>query len=175
MQFDLTADCFNAINTITVAGDGTKVVVESGASANFIAGQSISFLPGFHAKAGSYINAWITTTGEFCADQPAPMMAVEPVVGKSLEIEKPEPEEATRECQGLMVYPNPNNGRFTIKLENIESETLVLMYNSIGQKVYDVTMTEQLHSVELPNVQRRIYFIKAINNQKQFDQKIVVQ
>ncbi|MDA3816649.1 MAG: T9SS type A sorting domain-containing protein [Prolixibacteraceae bacterium] len=168
-------DCFNATNTIIVADEG-DVIVESGASANFIAGHSILFRPGFHAQAGSYVDAHITTTGSFCDDLPAaPIMAAEPIADKSVEFEEPELEDDTIERQSLMVYPNPNNGKFTIKLENIESETLVLMYNSIGQKVYDVTMTEQLHSVELPNVQRGIYFIKAINNQKQFDQKIVIQ
>jgi hypothetical protein len=172
---DGTTDCFNATNTITVADEG-DVIVESGASANFIAGHSILFRPGFHAQAGSYVDAHITTTGSFCDDLPAaPIMAAEPIADKSVEFEEPELEDDTFERQSLVVYPNPNNGSFTIKLENIESETRVLMYNSIGQKVYDITMTEQLHSVELPNVQRGIYFIKAINNQKQFDQKIVVQ
>nr|MDA3818638.1 leucine-rich repeat domain-containing protein [Prolixibacteraceae bacterium] len=168
-------ECYNAQNDITVADDGS-VEVSDGASATFIAGHSIRFLPGFHAQAGSYVDAHITTTGSFCDDLPAaPMMAAQSVVDISTELEKPEPEEKSFERQSLVVYPNPNNGSFTIKLENIESETRVLMYSSIGQKVYDITMSESLHSVELPNVQRGIYFIKAINNQKQFDQKIVIQ
>jgi Leucine-rich repeat (LRR) protein len=173
---DGNSDCLDAQNDIAVAGDGTQVIIQSGASTNFIAGHSILFRPGFHAQTGSYVDAHITTTGSFCDDLPAaPIMAAEPIADKSVEFEEPELEDDTFERQSLVVYPNPNNGSFTIKLENIESETRVLMYSAIGQKVYDVTMTEQLHSVELPNVQRGIYFIKAINNQKQFDQKIVVQ
>ncbi|MBN1768108.1 MAG: T9SS type A sorting domain-containing protein [Prolixibacteraceae bacterium] len=77
--------------------------------------------------------------------------------------------------QSIVVYPTPNNGRFTIKLENIDSETRVLIYSSVGQIVYDATMTDNSLSFELTDLQRGIYFIKAINNQKQFDQKIVVQ
>ncbi|MDA3881444.1 MAG: T9SS type A sorting domain-containing protein [Prolixibacteraceae bacterium] len=173
---DAEMDCFNAYNTITVAGDETSVVLSSGSSANFIAGQSICFLPGFHAHAGSYAHGYITTTGSFCDDLPQAIVAApEPVAEKSImpEQQPSGPQEIVE--QSIVVYPNPNNGRFTIKLNNIDSETRVLMYSAVGQKVYDVTMTEQLHSVELPNVQRGIYFIKAINNQKQFDQKIVIQ
>lgn len=173
--FSSENNCVNAQQTITVAGDEYPVTVENEASINFIAGQSIRFLPGFHAEAGSYVNAWITTTDEFCNDLPAPIMAAEPLAEKSAEIEKPQIEEGTLKQPGLKVYPNPNNGHFTIKLENIDSETRVLMYSSVGQAVYDVTMTEKSLSVELPDLQRGIYFIKAINNQKQFDQKIVVQ
>ncbi|MDA3881316.1 MAG: C25 family cysteine peptidase [Prolixibacteraceae bacterium] len=171
---DGESDCFNATNTLTVAGDGSTVDLMSGSYTNFIAGQSIRFLPGFHAQTGSILNAWITTIGEFCNDLPAPIMAVEPLAGKSAGIEAPELKQGTLEQPNLKVYPNPNNGRFTIKLENIESETRVLMYSSVGQVVYDATMTEKLNSVELPNLQRGIYLIKAINQQKQFEQKMMI-
>ncbi|MBN2261974.1 MAG: T9SS type A sorting domain-containing protein, partial [Prolixibacteraceae bacterium] len=48
-------------------------------------------------------------------------------------------------------------------------------FNAMGQKVYAATVNEQQHWVELPNLQRGIYFVKAINQQKQFDQKILIQ
>ena len=60
-----TENCEGATKIITVAGDGL-VEVQSGAIVQFIAGESIRFLPGFHAKAGSAVNAWITTTGTYC-------------------------------------------------------------------------------------------------------------
>jgi hypothetical protein len=58
--------CFDALNIITVAGDGKSVIVEENASANFIAGQTVSILPGFKAVEGSYLHAYITTEGDFC-------------------------------------------------------------------------------------------------------------
>ena len=74
-----------------------------------------------------------------------------------------------------MVYPNPNNRQFTIAVTNFEGTSRVYLFNTMGQKVYTATVCEQQHWVELPNLQRGIYFVKAINQQKQFDVKIVVQ
>jgi hypothetical protein len=169
-------DCFNAFDTITVAGTD-PVVIQSGASANFIAGQSIRFLPGFHAHAGSTVNAWISTTGDFCETLAgeSPIMAAPPLVEKSIEINEDEKEEKNIVRQGIVVYPNPNSGHFNIRLNNINSETRVLIFNTMGQRVYDAGISGQQHAVELPDIQRGIYFVKAINNKEQFDQKIVIQ
>lgn len=172
---DGTSDCFNATNQLTVAGDAYSVIVENGANANFIAGQSIRFLPGFHAQSGSTVNAWITTDATFCEAVPATILAAKPVIEKSIEIEKSKQEEDAFESQSMKVYPNPNNGIFTISLSGFEGQTRVLMYNNTGQLVYDAGISEQQHIVELSNLQRGIYLVKAINGQKQFDQKIVVQ
>lgn len=166
--------CFNALDTIFIAGIN-PVIIESGASATFIAGNSIRFMPGFHAQAGSTVRAWITTYETFCDALPAPLMAAEPAVIKSAEREKPETEENVFEQQSIVVYPNPNNGCFTIKLQNIESETSIFIYSSIGQLLYNEKATDHLHLVDLPNVQRGIYYVKAINKQNHFDRKIVIR
>nr|HPR60802.1 Ig-like domain-containing protein [Prolixibacteraceae bacterium] len=50
-------DCYNALQTITIAGNDGSVIIESGANVEFIAGQSIVFLPGFHAQSGSIVHA----------------------------------------------------------------------------------------------------------------------
>ncbi|HKM94313.1 MAG TPA: T9SS type A sorting domain-containing protein, partial [Prolixibacteraceae bacterium] len=168
--------CFNARNNIVVAGTG-NVIVQSGASANFIAGHSVQFLPGFHAVNGSYVDAHITTNGSFCDQLPPPLMlAYDPPVEKSVDNVEPNIEEADLpNTQSMLVYPNPSNGQFILLLNNFEGVTRVFIYNAMGQKVYDVSISDEKHFVELPNVQRGIYFVKAINKQKQFDQKIVIK
>jgi len=168
-------DCYNAQENITVAGGGTTVDFESGSFATLIAGQSIRFLPGFHAHNGSYVNAYITTTGSFCDDLQAPIVAAPPVAEKSYEFVEPDAETNHFVEQSMVVYPNPNNGQFTIAFTNFEGASRVYLFNAMGQKVYAATVTEQQHWVELPNLQRGIYFVKAINGQKQFDQKVVIQ
>jgi len=63
--------CFNAQNDITVAGS-SPVTIENKANATLIAGNSIRFLPGFHAQESSNVDAHITTTGSVCNEgQPA--------------------------------------------------------------------------------------------------------
>jgi hypothetical protein len=167
-------DCFNALENIVVAGGGTIVDFESGSFATLIAGQSIRFLPGFHALNGSYMSAYITTTGSFCDQLPQPIMAAEPVAEKSYEYVKPDAVTESLIKQSMVVYPNPNNGQFTILLKNFESATRLIMFNAMGQTIYEANITEQQHTVDFPNLQRGIYFVKAINQQKQFDQKIVI-
>ena len=170
----LTPVCFNAQNNITVS-DSYPVTIQNEASATFIAGQSIRFLPGFHAQAGSYVSAYITTTGSFCDDLPDPIMAAPPVAEKSYEFVEPDAETNHYVEQSMAVYPNPNNGQFTIAFTNFEGISNVYLFNAMGQKVYVASVNEQQHWVELPNMQRGIYFVKAINGQKQFDQKVVIQ
>ena len=59
------SDCFNAVNTLTVAEEET-VTVESGGEATFVAGQNIIFKPGFHSQSGSTAHAYITESGDYC-------------------------------------------------------------------------------------------------------------
>jgi len=166
-------DCFNATNTITVAGDGTLVIVESGGSANFIAGQSILFKPGFHAQEGSYVHAHITTTGEYC------MEAVPAIIAQQSEQPKQAAivtgtEHEIETAQTMLVYPNPNNGKFTVRFSHLPEETKVMLYNSIGQLIYNKTTTNPEILIDIPNITSGMYIVKAINRNDQFDQKIIV-
>ena len=168
-------DCINALNDITVAGN-SDVIIELGANATFIAGHSIRFLPGFQAQAGSYVDAHITTTNTFCNQVPVPLVANNaPLTEKSENLYEQEIVNETVQNQNMIVYPNPNNGQFTILLENFENSTHLLMFNAVGQTVYDVVTTERQNIVDLAGLQRGVYFIKAINNQNKYDRKIIVK
>ena len=161
---------------ITVAGN-SEVIIENNANATFIAGNSIRFLPGFHAQEGSFVDAHITTTGSFCDDLPAPIMAAEPVVEKSATepIADENENQPSSLSASMKVYPNPNNGLFTVTFDNFDNETKVFVYNTFGQKVYQASTWEKFTVVELQHVRRGIYFVKAVNNQRHYEQKIIVQ
>ena len=165
-------DCFNATQTITVAGDGTQVIVESGASANFIAGQNIRFLPGFHAQEGSYLRGYITTTGNYCVEAPPALVAAETTNKEAIIVDASLTEFADRE---MVVYPNPNSGEFTIELRNFEGDTRVMLFNAVGQLVWNELTIEPKIRMSIPNAESGMYFITAINNNRQFSRKIVVR
>ncbi|HPR62342.1 MAG TPA: leucine-rich repeat protein, partial [Prolixibacteraceae bacterium] len=137
---DQTVKCFGAHNSITVAGNGTNVDLENGSFTTLIAGQSIRFLPGFHAQAGSYVSAYITTTGSFCDDLPEAIMAAPPVTEKSLELVETDTAPIDFVEQSMVVYPNPNNGQFTIAFTKFEGASQVFLFNAMGQKVYAATV-----------------------------------
>jgi Zn-dependent metalloprotease/plastocyanin len=169
------SECFNAVNTITVAGGGSTVEFLSGSSVNLIAGSSVILLPGFHAYEGSYTHAYITTNGLFCDGAPGTPVVSQPVE-KSVEEEIPsEKQGLTPLGKAIKVYPNPNNGQFTLELTNIESGAVVCIYNMLGARVYQSSATnEGNHRINLSGIRRGIYFVKVQEGKEQFTRKMVV-
>ena len=167
-----TTDCFNATNTINVAGDGTQVIVESDALVDFIAGQNIRFLPGFHAQAGSYTHGYITTTGDYCIEAVPAIVEAKPKIKEAVFTKT---EITGLDEREMVVYPNPNNGEFIIEFHNFEGEIMVMLFNSIGQMVYNETTAEREIQFKLPNIESGIYFIKAVNENEQFNRKLIVR
>jgi len=172
-------ECFNGFYTITIAGDGYPVVVESGAYIHYIAGQSILFLPGFHARTGSNVNAYISTEPWYCDEASQAIVlaepANEPFAEKSFQLSDSNPGDENLLEQSMKVYPNPNNGIFTLQFTNIESNTQVYIFNALGQKVYETSVNGENLQLAFPGIKRGMYLLKAFAGQKQFGQKIMVQ
>ena len=61
------------------------------------------------------------------------------------------------------VYPNPNKGTFKISLQNVNENTRVEIYNSMGQKILSETLLPaEENTVSLINHQSGIYFYRII-------------
>ena len=173
-------ECFNGFYTITVAGDGYPVIVESGAMAEFIAGQSILFKPGFHAQEGSYVSAYITTDGQYCVEAPAAIVAQQQEEQGQQNEEKAaavvtETETAVEGPQTMLVYTNPNSGVFRVKFSYLTEETQVMLFNSIGQMIFNQTTTDPEVLIDLPGITSGMYIVKAVSESRKFSQKIVVK
>jgi hypothetical protein len=171
---DGTTECFNAYDTIFVAGSDS-VVFKNGSSVELIAEQTIIFLPGFHAYEGSQIFAHITTDSTFC-DGVTGITLVDQPQDKSIE-EKPLPEKQTviPEEKSIKVYPNPNNGLFSLQLTNIESGATISVYNMLGARVCESrTTNSDSYKVNLPFIKSGIYFLKVLDGKEQITKKIIV-
>ncbi|MBN1927285.1 MAG: BspA family leucine-rich repeat surface protein [Prolixibacteraceae bacterium] len=169
-------NCYDAYNTITVAGDGNSVEIQDGASAFFIAGQSVVFLHGFHAASGSYVDAHITTEGLFCNDLPESILAVVPVEKSVFISPIQEPEENDiHSFASMKAYPNPSNGRFTVELSNFKGEVSLAVYNSTGAIINQIVTHEEAISIDLSIQRKGIYFIRATDTNETVAQKIIVQ
>ena len=94
------SQCFNALDSITVAGSGSTFTVEPGGNATLIAGNRIRLLPGTFVQAGGYLQARITTDGTYCGTQ-SPVLP--PEAGQD---ELPARESRNDEPQ-FTLYPNP--------------------------------------------------------------------
>ncbi len=60
------SNCYNAYQTITIAGNGTTFTVQNGGTATIIAGQKINLLPGTTVLSGGNMHAYITMNGQYC-------------------------------------------------------------------------------------------------------------
>jgi hypothetical protein len=167
--------CFDAENDITVAGS-SLVVVENSASVNFIAGQSVTFLPGFHAVSGSSVHAWITEDGSFC-DEEAGSIALNPQIEKNAEIAlEPIIETVTGIEKQVKVYPNPNNGRFTLQMTNFGVKTEITVFNLIGKVIYHATcMDAEKIEIDLPIVSQGIYSVRVVDAVSVKTSKMIVK
>ena len=59
--------------------------------------------------------------------------------------------------KGLTIYPNPNNGIFTIKsLGNLKGELVI--YNSLGNSIYKSQLTDNQQTIDLTAYGQGIYF-----------------
>jgi hypothetical protein len=123
-----TSNCYNATNTITVAGGGTTFTVQSGGSALFIAGMKISYLSGTRVYSGGYMRGYITTNGQYCTNPTPPVMAnplsadelVQPVLSSD------------------KIYPNPTTGLFTVKSTDEQAGVRkVRCYNIMGKLIFE--------------------------------------
>ena len=153
--------CFNATETIIVAGDGKQFTIQPGGHADIIAGQNIIMSYGTSVEHGGSLHAWISDV--FC-DQPESLLA-------SFEVHiQPEPAfEPVLKENFFKIYPNPTTGDFTLELLEFEESSMLLVEifamqgNLITRKELPV---QSLHNLSLAHRQPGIYLIRLFNGIK---------
>ncbi len=146
--------CFNATQTIFVAGAAGAFNVFSGGSATFIAGQKIIYYPGTKVYSGGYMHGYIAPVGPWCPTQKLPSVA-------SGQEELP----SVLSTGNFNIYPNPTNGNFTIvqKAEKLYSNVKVEIYGMNGAKMITAVMIgEKQHEFSANDLQSGLYFVKII-------------
>ena len=77
----------------------------------------------------------------------------------------------------IRIYPNPTNGNFTLKLNNIDSAT-VLIYNLLGKIVYsEKVKTEFIEINNQKKFETGVYMVKVVSNETNivYHTKLVIQ
>lgn len=77
----------------------------------------------------------------------------------------------------LSLYPNPNNGVFSISLKNAVGISEVEIYNALGEKVYATSSfkLQTTNEIDISASPKGIYFVKINDGTRVYDRKIVVQ
>lgn len=75
------------------------------------------------------------------------------------------------------VYPNPNKGKFFIKLKEPKSKIQVDIYNVWGQKIYEPSTLLPLptNEINFSSQPEGVYFIKINDGENSQTEKIVIQ
>jgi hypothetical protein len=149
--------CFEATQTITLAGGGTAFIVEDSCSVVIVAGENILMKEATHFQSGSTVHAYIDYNGQYCtpATKATPETLNEEVI--------PETDMFFR------VYPNPTQGQFTLELKetgkdgNIRVEIFSLMGESVMST--ELPLMKQ-YKIDLSNRQSGLYLVKVMKGRE---------
>lgn len=83
-------------------------------------------------------------------------------------------EEPTDSAGSFAIYPNPNNGVFTIETDNFEN-TIVTVYNITGQLVLKGKLSQSFTTINLSEYSKGLYFLKVETPTETKVEKIVYQ
>ncbi|MDR1112237.1 MAG: C10 family peptidase [Bacteroidales bacterium] len=160
--------------------------IPAGGVSEYVAHKEIRLLPGFHAEAGSYFRAHIEPCMG-CSEVQSSSMLNNPIneddfsgiydmlpplkQGYSVAANHFQEEET----ENITLYPNPNNGSFTIETNFDPREvTTVQIYNSLGQLAYSQAGLPQA-AITVPGMSKGLFVVKITTATNQFMHKMVVQ
>ena len=159
---DGDAKCFNASQTLIVAGNDSLFTIENGGSATLISGQSLVLMAGTTVESGGFLHGYITTTGNYCGMLPPA------VITKPKEVEEPDVP-FTSENSLFIVYPNPTTGNFILEFtaDITVDKVTVEVYGIWGEKVLTTTLSgERKHEFSLSDKPTGVYFIRVVSGDK---------
>ncbi|MEI7726139.1 MAG: T9SS type A sorting domain-containing protein [Bacteroidota bacterium] len=130
--------CYNAFQTIYVAGGSSTFTVNGGGSATMIAGLNIVYQPGTTVNSGGYMHGYIATNGQYCTTPFNPVVNKSVLTG-TLQTTAPE----MTKNQTVRIYPNPATGSFTLELTAASGMRKVEIFGMNGIMVLSETLTDE--------------------------------
>jgi trimeric autotransporter adhesin len=159
--------CYDATQTITVAGGTTTFVVQHGGSATTIAGQNILYLPGTNVQSGGHMWGYVAPNGPYCVNPSIP----------TLDTTKDEIPFSSGKSS-FKIYPNPTTGSFILELQGDipEEQISAEVYGMRGEKILsEILIHERKHEFSLYDKPAGVYFIRVITGNKSETAKIIRQ
>jgi PKD repeat protein len=86
-------------------------------------------------------------------------------------------EELSQEEQTVNIYPNPNNGSFTVLFDKVNSFNKLEIFNQMGQLVYRSELDDSKNSVEISGSNQwesGVYFLKLEGNCEPVSKRVVI-
>jgi hypothetical protein len=152
------SQCFNAAETVTIAGNGTQFLTEDGGSVEIVAGSKVLILPVSVVMNGGYFHATITTESIYCNST------------KSIVNSEQDDDFSGREINwpvtngNLRVYPNPAGNYITITIPESDEQqsTRFRLFNHMGICVLDQRSVPQNHNtLNISSLENGLYLLSV--------------
>lgn len=163
--------CFNAEETVIVAGDGKLFTVQDGGSAEIIAGIHILIREGATVEYGGMLHAYISS--DYCNQQVSLLASFDEQIIPIEPVFEPE------NSNGFFkVYPNPTTGNFTLELLEFEEHSIIQLeiFTMQGHLILSKELpVEQRYTLSLAERQPGIYLIRVLKDKEIGICKIIKQ
>ncbi len=169
--------CFNALQTVILADEvGGWFLVESGGSAEIIAGESIHMFPGTTVEHGGYLLARIAEhDDDYCPIPRTRVISNEPFASKEEALSADFLNEIS-ENSFFKVYPNPTRDQFTLELHHYtyDAHILVEVYSMRGKLIKRKQVQgDQPHTFSLEDQPHGIYLIRVMQEDQVDTERII--
>lgn len=67
--------------------------------------------------------------------------------------------------RSIAIYPNPSNGIYTLKTNEINYAKSISIYNIIGQKIYDAAILSNENTIDISNQPKGAYLYKVLGEE----------
>ena len=171
-----SADSYQSITGMhRVAGCSitmANTVINNGAVVRIHGQNSVILNPGFQALTGS--NVRITAgLGVFASSKMIDNS--EKKIASLYSLEKWSVESPEIESVDFTVFPNPNDGNFTVKINGKIQPYTIEIFNVFGGLVGSVNCNEEVVFINRTNLNMGIYLVKVTMNEKTAVQRIIVK
>lgn len=157
---------YKSTQTITVSN---FIVVAPGGSAEFIAGQKITFLPGTTVQQNAHMLARIALNNDYC--QPGNKLV-------AASFDNSDAEEPFSADHPFRIFPNPASGKFTLRTYKVPDARLVTvqLYNIKGELLLSTSFIfEGDHEFNLNGIPDGLYFARVICGSASKVIKLIIQ
>lgn len=166
--------CFNATQTITVAGNGTSFTVQPNGSAVMVAGQKIRFLPSTKVYPSGYMRGYISQEGTYCQ----PVKETVMIAAEENEIHKTPESGIPSGDLNVRVYPNPVNDVLNVLFEEkyFGKQAEVSCFNAMGNLLQHTSLTiERKLTFSMAGNSPGIYFWRIVTERGQVCFRVIRQ
>lgn len=166
--FNGESSCIDALETLTVGGNGTGFTVQAGGMVNLIAGLKLRLLPNTTVQQGGYLHGYLSPGSPYCLPpSSAPELKEASDPGKIVNVNA-----------SMVIYPNPTSGQFSVRLNCLQENSVatVKIYSAIGLQIYESTARNgRWSNISLSQYSPGIYLVQVIQGNEIFTGKVIRQ